>query len=63
MKDMLDFLEAHDREQQKRLKKLPVCCYCNDPIEDDFYYEINGEYFCESCLDMHFRKAVEDYIR
>lgn len=60
--DMLDLFEAHDRQQQERLKELPVCCYCNEPIQDDFCYYINGEYFCESCIDMHFRKAVEDYI-
>lgn len=52
----------HDHEQQKRLKELPVCCYCDDPIEDDFCYEINGEYYCEDCLDMHFRKAVDDLV-
>lgn len=23
---------------------------------------INGEYICEDCLDMHFRKAVEDIV-
>lgn len=26
-------------------------------------YEINGEYYCEDCLDMHFRKAVGDFAR
>ena len=58
---LLDF-DRYDREQQKRPKELPVCCYCNDPIEDDFCYEINGDYYCEDCLDMHFRKAVDDLV-
>lgn len=47
-----DPLLEFDREQQKRLKKLPVCCYCNDPIKDDFCYEINGDYY----------KAVDDIV-
>ena len=49
----------HDREQAKRLSKLPVCDICDDPIQDDFYYEINGENICEHCLDQFFRKDVD----
>lgn len=62
MIDAYDLWEAHDREQQKKLKQLPKCDYCDEPIEDDFLYEINGEYICEHCLDTYFRKAVEDII-
>lgn len=54
---LMDFAR-HDREQAKRLKQLPECDYCNDPIEDDFYYEINGDVICEYCLDRFFRKEV-----
>lgn len=59
---LMDF-EHHDWEQAKQLAKLPECDYCNDPIQDDFYYEINGEIICEHCLDHFFRKDVEDYVR
>lgn len=55
---VMDF-ERHDREQANRLAKLPECDYCNDPIQDDFYYEINGENICEHCLDRFFRKEVD----
>lgn len=51
-----------DAEQTAWLAKRPVCCYCGEPIKDDFCYEINGEYYCEDCLDMHFRKAVNDCV-
>lgn len=54
---LMDF-EHHDREQAKRLAKLPKCDYCEDPVQDDFYYEINGEVICECCLDRFFRKEV-----
>ncbi len=54
---LMDF-EHHDREQAKRLAELPVCDICDDPIQDDFYYEINGENICEHCLDQFFRKEV-----
>lgn len=52
----------YDHEQQKRLKELPVCCYCNNPIEDDFCYEINGELICTDCLEANHKKCTEDYI-
>lgn len=58
---LLDF-DCFDRQQTEELKKRPVCCYCEEPIQDDFCYEINGEYFCEDCLDMHFRKEVDDIV-
>lgn len=54
--------ENHERQTEARLAKRPVCCYCEEPIQDDFCYEINGECYCEDCLDMHFRKFVEDGI-
>lgn len=58
--DAYDLWEAYDREQAKRLAKLPVCGYCDQPIQDDFYYEIEGEIICETCLDRHFRKDVDN---
>lgn len=58
---LLDF-DRYDRQQTEELKKRPVCSYCGDPIQDDFCYEINGEYYCKDCLDMHFRKAVDDLV-
>lgn len=52
--------EAHEREQEQRLAKRPVCDYCQEHIQDDFYYEINGENICEHCLDQFFRKEVDE---
>lgn len=60
--DPLADFERHDAEQQRRLDKLPRCGYCDEPITDDIYYEINGECVCEECLKEHHRKAVEDYV-
>lgn len=54
--------DRHDREQAKRLAQRPKCDYCNEHIQDDFYYEINGDVICEVCLDRFFRKDVEDYV-
>ena len=60
--DPIADFDRHDAEQNKQLARLPVCAYCDEPIQDEFCYEINGEYYCEDCLDMHFRKAVDGIV-
>lgn len=54
--------EEHERQQEDWLEKRPRCGFCDERIQDDFCYEINGEYVCEDCLDTHFLKAVDDII-
>lgn len=60
--DPLSDFDRYDRQQEEWLNSLPVCDCCGEPIQDDFCYEINGDLICEDCLDMHFRKAVDDII-
>ena len=54
--------ERHDREQAKRLAQLPVCSVCDEPIQDEELYLINGEFVCPACLDRDFKKRTEDYV-
>lgn len=42
--------ERHDRECQKWLDSLPKCVHCKEPIQDDYYFEIEGETICTECL-------------
>lgn len=57
----LDFLR-HDAEQERELKKLPVCADCGEPVQDDHYYDINGEVICPDCMEANYRKRTEDYV-
>lgn len=52
---LLDF-DRWDKEREERLKELPVCDYCREPIQDEYYYEIDSHLICPSCLEEHFRK-------
>lgn len=58
--------DRHCSEQEKELKnlleRLPSCCECGKKITDDFCYEINDEFVCESCLDKNHRKWVDDCV-
>lgn len=55
--------ENYDAEQTIQLNRLPKCCCCSEPIQDEYCYEINGEYMCIHCLNEYFRKDVEDIVK
>ena len=57
--DNYDRWLQHDTEQENRLRDLPECSECGEPIQDEFCYEVNGEYICENCMDSH-KKCTED---
>lgn len=60
--DNLDLYDQHEARQQQALEQLPRCSECDNPIQDDYYYEINDEVICTECLNRDFRKSVDDYI-
>lgn len=51
-----------DRDQADALALLPRCCECDEAIQDDFCYEINGETICEKCLTENHRKPTTQFI-
>lgn len=51
-----------DREQANALVLLPRCCECDEAIQDDYCYEINGKTICEQCMRENHRKATEHFI-
>lgn len=59
--DPLADYDRYSTRQEKQFAKLPVCCECGEPIQDDYCYEINDELLCEDCLNTYHRKAVDDY--
>ena len=54
--------DAYDRECQESLEKLPKCDHCGKYITDEFFYDIDGEYVCEECLDKLYKVYTEDYM-
>lgn len=60
--DNYDLWEQHEAEQQKTLDKLPRCSECDEPIQSDYAYEVNGEYICEDCMEQNHRKRVDDIV-
>lgn len=62
MLDAYDLWAAHDAEQEAELQKLPVCSECDEAIQEDFFFEINDEPICPTCMNQNHRKWVEDYV-
>ena len=42
---------AYDRQQEEELKNLPVCSCCYEPIQQPDAFCVNGEYWCDACMD------------
>lgn len=61
MMDNYDLFREHDLEMEKALEKLPHCSCCGEPIQEDYFYEINGEVLCVHCLNEYYRKDTADY--
>ena len=57
---VMDF-HRHDHEQNRLLARLPVCedRKCKKRIQDDYYFEIDGEILCEDCMIRRYRKDVD----
>lgn len=62
MEDNYSKWEQHQQELDAALEKRPKCDYCNEPIQDDYFFEINGEFICEDCLDRFFKKCTDDFV-
>lgn len=54
-----DYLN-HEAEEESWLAERPVCADCDEPIQDDYCFEINGEYICPRCMEDLHRRDVDD---
>ena len=53
--DAYDLWEAHDAQQEQALSERPVCADCDEHIQEEEAYYINGEWICERCMDSYKR--------
>ena len=54
--DNYDLFERYDREQERRLSRLPVCNRCGEPITSEYAYDVDG-LWCEDCFEAY-RKEI-----
>lgn len=53
-----------DAEQERQRARLPVCegKKCGKRIDEDDYYDIDGEILCEECMKRKYSRSTEDYV-
>lgn len=49
--DPVQDAENYSAEQDERLERRPVCDFCGEHIQDEYYYCIGGKNICPSCLE------------
>lgn len=59
--DNYDLWERNEREREEALEKLPKCDLCEEPITDEYFYNLDGTFICEQCMDEYYRKRTEDF--
>ena len=54
--------DRDDARKQEALDRLPKCSYCDEPIQDENLFDIEGTIYCEKHAFELFRKDTEDYV-
>ena len=60
--DPLSDFARLDRAEQDYTESLPQCEKCGCAIDDDYYFEIECEILCESCMAERYRRRTEDFV-
>ena len=61
--DNLDAFYEHESDQQRMLDRCPICCECDEPIQDEECFEIDGELICCDCLKANYLRYTEDFMK
>lgn len=56
---LADF-DRYDAEQNRRLEQRPVCADCEEHIQDETAYYINGEWICVNCMSAYEREVLPE---
>lgn len=60
---MIQDHDQHEREKEEWLQSRPVCDLCDEPIQDDVYYEPEpGTCYCAECFGDYVRDNILRYI-
>ena len=60
--DPLDDFDRLDREQAQYEAKLPQCDKCGKHIQDEIFFDIEGEILCEDCVIDLYGKSTQDFV-
>lgn len=59
--DNYDLFESHERQLERRLKRLPICNRCGDRITSEYAYDVDG-LWCEKCFEIFTKEIRVDML-
>lgn len=59
MRDNYDMWCEHEAEQEAWLERRPLCCKCDEHIQQEYAVKIDGKWYCDECLD-DMREEIEE---
>lgn len=60
--DNYSLWEDRERQQEAWLARRPKCVHCNQPIQDERVFDVEGELYHVDCFNESHLKWTEDYI-
>lgn len=51
--DNYDLFNEREQEQERRLRRRPVCHECGEHIGEEYGFQFSGRWFCPECIDCH----------
>lgn len=57
--DNYDIWLAHEEQMERELEARPVCDHCENRIQEEFCYEVEGMTICPRCMDTYFRRELD----
>lgn len=58
--DPLADFDAWDKHQNEQLERFPVCMDCEQHIQDERAYYINGEWICRDCMSSYEQEVLPE---
>ena len=56
--DPIADFEGWDADQERQLARRPTCTECDEHIQEETAYYINGEWICHSCMECYLREVL-----
>lgn len=61
-RDAYDLWSRHQSKIEEEQEKLPKCCECDQPIEDDNCYKFENDLICPQCLNENHRRSTYEFM-
>lgn len=59
--DYNDMIDSYLDKQEREFKKLPKCYICGRPIQDEYAFLVDGDYYHEDCMKEEFRVDMSEW--